>query len=904
MRERPSPDLPRRRLLARCTEAQPRVVRLIARPGWGKSTFARQIAAAYGDFAVIECGGAASAADLDGRLTAALGATPGTVVVDDAERIAGDPDAVAQLRSAVEEKHADRRFVVASRVEIAVGAGRAVAPHHVLTLGAGDLAFDAAEIREIFAGLSVTEAELQRIVALSGGWAIAVFLFARLAREGRLTAALADLNHPAFDDLYAYARRESFVAWTPDERAGLAAAVAIPLATADEIEAAVGVGPRRALEAFAERVGPVSREGDRFVVLELPEAGIRRILADEVGRARDVAAGNAAAAGAHLRAAQIRLAGGDAAGAVDELEALAKRTPGAAPSPSYAALGKALPAAALLRSRNVLVAVLADRETQANPRALLAAVERVGRELRRDGDPETIAGARAARGALLRMAERHREARVVLEQALALGDPSPERTALMTANLAAAVAVAGDVATAEALLVRAGVPLDGPTLFPVERFEVEMARNQLAGDPVRRRTAFERNVARARYAGPAALAHALRMMAAGAWLDGDDATTAAAIDESTRLVDDALPADRRRVRTSRPRLDVPIDRYDRWLCVWYMSAALLEDDPDMARRFVQVALDGFAAIGAPFLDAIASLVGAAFPGDDTRALIARARADAATIGDPALSAAVEAIAGGRYDDAGILLPVARRMERSRGIRTSALRVEVLSGRVLTGNEPLALRERELELLVALALERRPLTREALVHRLWPDIASDEANAALRTAVYRLRKQLRDPAAVVSTNAGYRLGDTIPVDMLEGEQFVAGARRFGTLSDRERTRLTALLELLAHGLPSVYGRWEWFARYEERVRDLLHDVGIALAEDDLRRGDTAAAIARAEMLLRADALDEPANEIAIRAHIAAGRKSEALRRFRLYRDALDREYGVAPGAELSSLLEVR
>jgi DNA-binding SARP family transcriptional activator len=215
---------------------------------------------------------------------------------------------------------------------------------------------------------------------------------------------------------------------------------------------------------------------------------------------------------------------------------------------------------------------------------------------------------------------------------------------------------------------------------------------------------------------------------------------------------------------------------------------------------------------------------------------------------------------------------------------------------------LPLRERELELVVALALERRQLTREALVSRLWPDVAHDEATAALRTAVYRLRKQLRNPVAVVSTAAGYRLAETIPVDLLEAEQFVAGARRLGALSDRERARLTSLLDRLSDGLPAVYARWDWFAPYEQRTRDLLHDVGIALAEDDLRRGDTAGALARAETLLRADALDEPANEITIRAHVAAGRKSEALRRYRRYRDALQREYGVAPDAELSSLLE--
>jgi DNA-binding SARP family transcriptional activator len=115
---------------------------------------------------------------------------------------------------------------------------------------------------------------------------------------------------------------------------------------------------------------------------------------------------------------------------------------------------------------------------------------------------------------------------------------------------------------------------------------------------------------------------------------------------------------------------------------------------------------------------------------------------------------------------------------------------------------------------------------------------------------------------------------------------------------------ALLERLSQGLPSVYARWDWFGPYEQRARDLLHDVGVALAEDDLRRGDNESAIARANMLLRVDKLDEPANEVAIRANFKAGRKSEALRHYRRYRDALQREYGVAPNSELSDLLGVR
>jgi DNA-binding SARP family transcriptional activator len=440
-------------------------------------------------------------------------------------------------------------------------------------------------------------------------------------------------------------------------------------------------------------------------------------------------------------------------------------------------------------------------------------------------------------------------------------------------------------------------------VFPCERFDVEVMRNRLRAGAVQRRAGFERNVAAARFAGPGAHVQALRALAAGAWLDGDDAAAAAAIETSNRIAD-AQPGERRRVRSHRPQLDTPIDRYDRWLCVWYVSAALLEDDPEIARRLVQVALDGLARIGEPYLDAVAALVAASLPGDDAAALVARARTGAATIGEPAFAAAVDAVVDARYGDATMLLPLARRIERSRATRTSATRVAVLEGRVVIGAEIVPLRERELELVVALALERRPLTRETLVSRLWPDVTPDEANAALRTAIYRLRKQLGDSSAVVSTAAGYQLAQTIPVDLLEAEQFVSAARRLGALSDRERARLTALLELLSSGLPTMYARWDWFAPYEQRTRDLLHDAGVALAEDDLRRGDSTAALGPAEMLLRADALDEPANEIVIRAHVAAGRKSEALRRYRRYRDALQREYGIAPDAQLSRLLDAR
>nr|MDP9105352.1 hypothetical protein [Candidatus Eremiobacteraeota bacterium] len=409
------PELIRRRLLARCIDSRARVVRLIARPGWGKTTFARQLASAYGASVSVDCRDAASAAVVTERLAEAVGHDAACVIVDFAERLSDVPDGVSALQRVLDRYSGARRFIIASRAEIAVGAGREISPHDVLSLRAGDLAFDGAEIREVFAGLPVTEEMLERVVALSLGWPIAIFLFARLARENRLAAALADLSHPALDDMFEYGERETFPALTHAQRVGIAAAVAIPDAELEEIEAAVGEAPRQALEEIAARTGlPVTPDG-RFIVPEITAEAVRRSLREEFTAARDAAIRNAVAAGAHLRAAQIRLADRDYDGAVVQLEALGSAQARDTVSPGYAALAKQLPPSTLLRSRNVLVAVLGDRETQANPYPLWQAVEHMRSGLQRESDPELVAGTRAAHGALLRMIERPRDARIELE---------------------------------------------------------------------------------------------------------------------------------------------------------------------------------------------------------------------------------------------------------------------------------------------------------------------------------------------------------------------------------------------------------------------------------------------------------------------------------------------------------
>jgi DNA-binding SARP family transcriptional activator len=896
----PTLGYPRRRLIARCLEARPRLVRVGARPGWGKSSFARQLASAVGSYAVCECTGVTSLADFEQRLDAARASDPAALVVDSAEQLVHVPGAAEAILRMVEASAPGKMTVVTTRADIGIGPNRTIAPHESLTISATDLAFDLAEVREIFAGIGIDDTTLARVMALSRGWAIAVFFFARLAREGLLFDAFANMSGPLLSDLYRYIERETLSTWDALDRATAAALVVIPDATDAELEAVIGTEGVQALEAWVARGGPFVRTDDRFAITELARHAVPHFLSRELAEMRERATQSAIASGSRMRAAEIFIAAGDHERAAAELEILGAPESVAALSPQYAALAARLKPEILLRSRNALVGVLASRETHSNPQPFFAIAQTCYEQLEPGNDAELVAGTRTAYGVMLRAVARLGEARRILEEAIELGDPSTERTAMVEAALGSLDAIQGNLRAAEEHFARAGVPPSGPTRFPVERLELEVMHNNLSGDRKRVQKASQRNVEEARPWGDNATITALRYLTAGAWLAGDDAAVASSIEEANRIINTGVPI-YLRAAAIRPRLGEPVGWYDRWICLWYMNSALLEEDAETARRFMEVALVGYSHVGSLFWTAVSSIAATAIPGMPVDDLKARAREAAASLGDARLTAAVEAAAEERTDETDILAPLQQRMAHSRAMRRSLLKVSVLTGQVVAGDETLAIRERELELLIALAVERRPLTPDALVARLWPALEADEATAALRTAIYRLRKQLRNPEAIVSTASGYRLAETIPVDSHEAPRFFTGIRRFGDLNDRDRARLNDLFETLAHGLPSIYLRWEWFAPYVTRFHDLLHDIGTFLAEDDLRRGDTEAAIEHAERLLQGDALDEPANEIAIKAHLAAGRKSEALRRFRRYRDALEREYGTTPSTDLTTLL---
>ncbi len=88
---------------------------------------------------------------------------------------------------------------------------------------------------------------------------------------------------------------------------------------------------------------------------------------------------------------------------------------------------------------------------------------------------------------------------------------------------------------------------------------------------------------------------------------------------------------------------------------------------------------------------------------------------------------------------------------------------------------------------------------------------------------------------------------------------------------------------------------------ERLRQLTLHALESLADRLLDAGRFGAATDAAYGAIRADPLRESAHRTLIRVHLAEGNAHEALRTYRSYVDLLQRELGIGPSTQLTSLI---
>ncbi|MCW2607992.1 MAG: putative DNA-binding transcriptional activator of the family, partial [Frankiales bacterium] len=218
---------------------------------------------------------------------------------------------------------------------------------------------------------------------------------------------------------------------------------------------------------------------------------------------------------------------------------------------------------------------------------------------------------------------------------------------------------------------------------------------------------------------------------------------------------------------------------------------------------------------------------------------------------------------------------------------SDLPICLLGGlRLVRAGAEVALSPAEQRLVVLLAL-RGPLLRSQVHARLWPDKDERHASAALRTQLWRLR---RDVAGLVQVNSELlSLDPSLPVDV---EELADRARRDGPARSDDPLPAAQLL-------PESDDTWV----LEDRPRVLQQQVHVLerTGEALLAAGRPAQALEHAYAVLRLDPLRESAHRLVLRVHLAEGNLVQAVRSYEEFAALLDAELGVLPSPLMRSLL---
>jgi DNA-binding SARP family transcriptional activator len=197
------------------------------------------------------------------------------------------------------------------------------------------------------------------------------------------------------------------------------------------------------------------------------------------------------------------------------------------------------------------------------------------------------------------------------------------------------------------------------------------------------------------------------------------------------------------------------------------------------------------------------------------------------------------------------------------------------------------------LIAFLALHERTQARLHVACVLWVDAPEERAFANLRSALWRANHGGR--ITVESVSGLLKLSPQIAVDVWNARQTALRVLDPACADDPAQLA-TCLLD--AELLPDWYEDWVLVER--ERFQQLrLH--ALEAASDRLTvHGRFAEALAVGLAAVAAEPLRESAHRVVIRAHLAEGNRSEALRQYRLCRHLIESSLGSRPSRTLENL----
>ena len=210
-----------------------------------------------------------------------------------------------------------------------------------------------------------------------------------------------------------------------------------------------------------------------------------------------------------------------------------------------------------------------------------------------------------------------------------------------------------------------------------------------------------------------------------------------------------------------------------------------------------------------------------------------------------------------------------------------------------GGELVELPQSAERLVAFLALHPRPLARVFVAGRLWTDASEEQANASLRSVLWRLRA--RTPV-VCATSTRVSLKPWLSTDVADADELASRLTDDGPAPTR-----ADVLTLSTGGelLPDWYDDWLLVER--ERVRQRhLHSLEAACRRLTLV-GRYAEALEAGLAAVAADPLRETGHAVVMQAHLAEGNLIEASRQYERLRDLLGEHLGTHPSTHVGHLL---
>ena len=201
------------------------------------------------------------------------------------------------------------------------------------------------------------------------------------------------------------------------------------------------------------------------------------------------------------------------------------------------------------------------------------------------------------------------------------------------------------------------------------------------------------------------------------------------------------------------------------------------------------------------------------------------------------------------------------------------------------------------LLAFLALRERAVTRSAAAGTLWPDATESHASSSLRSALSRLEEVTRH--AVVATSIDVSFADEVFVDFRDAQAIAHRLVDRDTVLGAFDLTTDAIAALSTDLLPDWYD--DWVVIESEDWRQLrLHALEALSARltDQRRPGE---AIHAALAVVSTEPLRESGQAALIRAHLAEGNQSEAMRVYARYASHLHHELGLQPTMGLQVLV---